>query len=396
MKEAVSLLIIFLVLLATVFLKYQFFLHPNSSVYFLSNSDIMSKAPEFLKKPIPMPYVESYIEYPVLTGLWAAFTGSLSTTARDYFLFNGILLSLFSTLNILLSQRIAQMFFGRETSFFKFLTPSVFLFTFFNWDSLALFFLLAAVYSLGKNKTRAGIFLAGLGFWAKVFPIFCLPAVFLNLMRQRKFVLIASALSGLVVISLVLNLPFYLASRDGWGLFFSFSSKRPPNIDSVWSGIYVITDKVFGPGFYYKKYYEVGINYLSFGLMAAVAGASYLLKIRRKLPINVMVETAFLVSVFLLFSKVYSPQYNLWLAPLLVIIGVNYRKILLYEFLNLLLAWAVFQYFWEVFIAGKIILPFPYFKLTYSLAVLRHLSLIWITLDVWKMSLKESNYEESN
>jgi len=398
MKQVINLVIIFLILVSTVFIKYQFFLHPSKDFYFLSASDIMSKAPEFLRKPVPTPYVDSYIEYPIITGLWASFTGSLSGNAREYFFLNGILLCFFSTLNIILAKSLAKTYFGREISLYSFLTPSVVVFTFFNWEALALFFLLSALYSFGKTKNHSGIFLSTLGFWAKVFPIFCLPAIYLNLMRRKKYVLIASSLAGLIIISLILNLPFYLASHDGWSLFFTFSSKRPPNIDSVWSGIYVVTDKLFGTGFYYKRYYEVLINYVSFGLMLLVGAVYYILKLRRRSEIHVIVDTAFLISIFLILSKVYSPQYNLWIVLLLVVIGVSYKKILLYEMLNVFLTWAVFQYFWQVFIAGRTILPFPFFKLTYLLSVLRHLSLILIAMDLWRISFRRSaiNYEKED
>ena len=396
MKDTIHLIIIFLILVSTVFIKYQFFLHPSKSLYLLSASDIMSKAPEFLRKPVPTPYVDSYIEYPVVIGLWASFTGSLSNNAREFFLLNGILLSIFSTLNILLAKSLAKIYFGREISLYKFLTPSVLVFTFFNWDALALFFLLSSLYTFGKKKIYSGAFLSCLGFWAKVFPVFCLPSVYLSLFKQKKYVLIASSLAGIVIVSLLLNLPFYLASHDGWSLFFTFSSKRPPNIDSVWSGIYVISDKLFGSGFYYKRYYEILINYVTFGLMFLISASYYLLKKYRRLENNIVIDTTFLTSVFLLTSKVYSPQYNLWIVLLLVVVGVNYKKILLFEFLNLLLTWSVFQYFWQAFIAGRTILPFPYFKLTYSLSVLRHLSLILVAVDLWRTSFKlpTTSYEK--
>lgn len=397
MKEILRFILIFLLLVTTVFIKYQFFLHPNSNFYLMSNSDIMSKAPEFLRKPIPIPYVESYIEYPVLTGLWASFVGSLSNSAKEYFFLNGIFLSFFSTLNILLARSITKIYFGKDVGWGRFLMPSLLFFTFFNWDVLALFFLLSALYYSGKSRIYPVIFLAGLGFWSKVFPVLALPAVCLNLLQQKKYLIIFLSLIGLILISLLLNFPFYFASHDGWTLFFTFSSKRPPNIDSVWSGIYVVTDKIFGSGFYYKRYYEIIINYITFGLMFAISAIYYLFKLYKRSISNVVIDTAFLISVFLITSKVYSPQYNLWIVMLLVIIGISHKKIMVYELFNLFLTWAVYQYFWQVFIVGRSILPFPYFKLTFTLSVLRHVSLIMIAVDIWRLSFrKPASYEKSS
>ncbi len=132
--------------------------------------------------------------------------------------------------------------------------------------------------------------------------------------------------------------------------------------------------------------------------MAGLMALYFLLKIIRRSNFNLVIDTTFLICVFLLTSKVYSPQYNLWVVPLFLIIGLNYKKVVLYELFNLLVLWSVFQYFWEFFIAGHAVLSFPYFKLTYIFVVLRHISLLLLTIDVWRLSfLKTVNsYEKTN
>ena len=64
MKNLAIFVLIFLMLVGVVGLKYYFFKHPSPSFFFLSSSDIMLKAKEFLRQPTPVPYAESYIEYP--------------------------------------------------------------------------------------------------------------------------------------------------------------------------------------------------------------------------------------------------------------------------------------------------------------------------------------------
>lgn len=398
MKEFIKLILIFLILVSTVFVKYYFFLHPSKEFFALSNSDIMAKAPEFLRKPAPIPYIQSYIEYPVIIGVWGTIIGYLSSNARDFFFINGILLSLFSTINIFLAQKICEKLSGKCISLFKFLTPSVIFFTFFNWDALAVLLLLLSIYFFLKEKYYISVFFSTFGAWAKLFPVFALLPVFFDFLTKKKLVTIFFGTLIFIIISILINLPFYLGSRDGWALFFTFSSKRPPNIDSVWSGIYVITDKLFGPSFYYKRYYDSWITYISSGLLLVTVAIFYLKKLAGRFNSRVVVDTAFLISAFLLTSKVYSPQYNLWIVLLLIIIGVSYKKIMFFELFNILLTWSVFQYFREVFILGHQILPFPYFKLTYSLSILRHLALLLIAYDIWKLSFtKEAKvYEETS
>jgi|GEM_PF-7010170 hypothetical protein len=385
MSDFTKLLAIFAILLLTVTAKIYFWEHPLKGFYFLSVSDIMMKAPEFVKKPIPVPYAGSYIEYPVVLGMWAAFMGALSKSGNDFFILNGLFLCLFSTFNILLARNISRRFLNRDVSLFYFLAPSVLLFTFFNWDALALLFLLAAILFLSRRIVYLGLPLASLGLWTKIFPGFCLVPAFLIYSRERRFKTLVLPISVVVIISLLLNLPFYLISAKGWALFFSFSSKRPPNIDSIWSIFYVVTDRVFGEGFYLKRYYDLWVNYLSFGLMAGLSIIYFLSKIIRRVNFNLLLDTIYIICVFLLTSKVYSPQYNLWITPLLLIIGLNYKKVMLYELLNFLVLWSVFQYFWGFFIDGQSALTFPYSKLMYVFVALRHLLLILLTIDVWRL-----------
>lgn len=398
MKNIVSLAVIFTIFFVTVLVKLYFFEHPSNVLFFLSTSDIMAKAPEFLKKPVPIPYVQSYIEYPVVLGLWATFIGALSKSGREFFLFNGLFLSFFSTLNVFLARKLSQKYFNRNVSLFMFMAPSVILFNFFNWDSLALLLLLFALYLLSRKIVYVGVVLACLGFWTKIFPGFCLVPAFLTYLKERKIKILFLAAFVILTISLALNLPFYLMFPKGWALFFTFSSNRPPNIDSLWSGLYVLTDRFLGEGFYLKRYYDIWVSYLTFGLMVGLSAAYILLKIVRKSNFNLVIDTAFLICVFLLTSKVYSPQYNLWIVPLLLIMGLSYRKIMLYELFNLVVMWSVFQYFWEFFIAGHAVLTFPYFKLTYVFVVLRHVTLLLLAVDVWRFSFLGSvnKHEKGN
>lgn len=394
MNDSVKFLIIFFILLSCVLIKYNFFLHPNRQFFLLSNSDIMLKAPEFLKKPTPIPYVQSYIEYPALVGIWNTFIAYFSYNARDFFLLNGIFLSFFSAVNIFLAREISRLYFKREITVFKFLTPSVIFFTFYNWDVLAVFFLLSSLLLIFRNNHISASFLASLGFWLKLFPGFVLMSVGFSYLRQRKFFLLLMISLVFVLVSIILNLRFYLLSPQGWGLFFKFSSGRPPNIDSVWSGLYSISDKVFGVSFYYKRYYDQLVNYLSVGLFAILVLYYYLKKIMNHKTVNLIYEVGLVISLLLLTSKVYSPQYNLWVVLLFVVIGVSYKKIIVFEVLNVLLTWVVFQYFQEVYIVGRQILTFPLFKLTYVLTLSRQVMLALLTLEVWRLVFPK--YEKIN
>lgn len=384
MRLFLKFLLIFLILLGVVFAKYYFWQHPSRYFFFLSNTDVMFKATEFLKKPTPFPYLQSYIEYPVVIAVWNTLFAYLSSTGKEFFFLNGIFLSLFSTLNILLSCEVFRIYRQKEVSPFIFLTPSLLFFTFYNWDALAVFFCLGSLVIFLKNRKILGALIATLGFWTKFFPVFSLLPFGFEFIRSRRFGDFVKIISVFGAISVLINFPFYFTSPQGWGVFFNFSSHRPPNLDSLWSGFYVATDRIFGPSFYYKKYYDLIVNWLYLGLFTLGAGFYYLKKIKKDLTVSPVVEVAFFISLFLLTSKVYSPQYNLWLLPLLIILNVNFRFLMIFEIANLVVIWAVFQYLQEVYLSGHQVLSFPLYKVIFIFVLLRHLFLFLLTREVWR------------
>ncbi|MCL5004190.1 MAG: hypothetical protein M1352_02880 [Patescibacteria group bacterium] len=384
MKNLLNFLLIFGLLFLVVAVKYHFFKYPSSSFFFLSNSDIMFKATEFLRLPTPIPYAQSYVEYPVVVGIWGTFLAYLSRNAFWFFFLNGAVLCFFSAISIFLARDIFSVTFGREISLLKFLTPSVWLFTFYNWDALAVFFLLASLYCFVKGRVFFGTLISTLGFWTKIFPIFSLAAELWSLFLKKKPFFIVFSLIIFLALGVTLNVRYAFLNPKGWSVFFDFSAQRPPNIDSVWTAPYLVADKLFGVASPVKGYFGRVINYASFALVVLSFLVYFILKLIRRVPPDLVLDTAFMVGSFVLFSKVYSPQYNLWLIPLFIISGLNYRKILVFDFLNAIVTWGVFQYFREVFILGKTVLSFPYFKLFFSFVVLRHLVLILLAVDLWK------------
>lgn len=384
MKLFIKFAFIFLVLLAVVLSKYYFWQNPNRSFFFLANTDVMFKATEFLKKPTPTPYLQSYIEYPVVIAVWNTLFAYLSPGGKEFFFWNGIFLSLFSTLNIFLAWELARIYGRKNISPFLFLMPSVLFFTFYNWDVLALFFCLAALILFLGNRKILGALAATLGFWTKAFPVFVLLPVVFDLFRSRNFKDLLKIAIVLGTVSLLINSPFYLNSPQGWGVFFKFSSSRPPNLDSLWSGFYVATDRIFGTSFYYKKYYDLAVNWVYISLFILASTIYYIKKIRQNLLVSPIAESAFFIALFLLTSKVYSPQYNLWLVPFLIILRVNFWLTLVFELSNLVVVWGVFQYLQEVYLFGHQILSFPLYKVIFLFVLLRHIFLFLITKSVWK------------
>ncbi|MFP5281993.1 MAG: hypothetical protein ACLGIF_00910, partial [Actinomycetes bacterium] len=147
----------------------------------------------------------------------------------------------------------------------------------------------------------------GLGTAAKLYPGFLLGPLLLLCLRSGQLrpygrTLAAAALSWSAV-----NLPVLVLAPEAWSYFWSYNADRAGDFGSIW---YVFSLA----GFPVPE-----LNALSGALFvaacAAIAGIILLAPRRPRFG-----AVAFLVvAAFLMTNKVYSPQYVLWLLPLLVL-----------------------------------------------------------------------------
>jgi uncharacterized membrane protein len=182
-----------------------------------------------------------------------------------------------------------------------------------NWDLFAV-----ALTSLGCMfwaRRRPGLAgaLLGLAIAAKLYPLFLLGPLFLLCLRAQRLRPFAVLLGAAVVSWSAVNLPVLLLAPDAWMHFWTFNAERGPDLGSLW---YVLT----------LAGYQVGqVNLLSNGLflLGCVGIAALILLAPRRPRFG---QVAFLVVLaFLMSGKVYSPQYVLWLVPLLVLARPRWR-----------------------------------------------------------------------
>jgi len=259
-----------------------------------------------------VPYVDHPVEYPVLTGLqmWVGqqLVQPLDADARPvaYFHVSSLLNAAF-VLGVLALLAAAGL--PRERLLWWALAPTLALHAFLNWDPLAVLFLVAAIVAhLRGNDTAAGI-AAGLGTAAKLIPGVVVPVIVLARLAQgRRRDALRHGLAFLGSWALV-NLPVALVAPEGWGRFFQLNRDRPPDWDSLW----FLAEQALGTSV------ESYVNTASAALL--VAGAVVILAVgtRRRDPSQWWSLALPLLVWFLLTNKVYSPQYSLWLIPLLAL-----------------------------------------------------------------------------
>jgi len=246
------------------------------------------------------------VEYPPLTGIVMYATSFLvqhnGDQYRKYFDVNAILLSILFIAVVLLLKRMRP-----DLWYLLPLAPVVIASLFINWDMWAVLPALGAIYYFDKGNNRKSAILLGIGTAVKFYPIVLALPVLLIFWRRRE---LRGAVNYLLITSgtwLVINLPFILTTPTGWYRFFKLNSERGADWGSIWHALYI-----FG----------LRVDHLNlFSILLFLVGASFfaLFVIGIK-EIPSLAQISFLiVAIFVTASKVYSPQYILWLTPLAIL-----------------------------------------------------------------------------
>lgn len=308
------------------------------------------------------PYVSKMLEYPVLSGLLIQATGYFSFGSRAiYYFLSALVLILCAVGTTWILYRTASEQERKRILQFWIFTPSMFLFLVYNWDMFAILFTVTAFYFMRKKQWRLAAFFIACGFSAKFFPIiYLVPLLFVVKPIYEKI----KVLGVFCVTALAINLPFIIFNFDGWFYFFKFNSERNSNPDSIWT----IFRFIFG---------EIGIlniNLISFALFVG----TFLVVLWRYRNLDILKLCFAGTILFLLFNKVFSPQYILWLLPFFVLVHPP-RKIWFYilEFSNAISLFAILPWY----LLGHDIF---YFYLAMPFVILRHIGLVCIFLRVLK------------
>ena len=246
------------------------------------------------------------VEYPVVTGavMWALakVTPQGGDSAKDYFNINIFFIALLLIATALFIYQIKP-----EFTYLYLLAPAGIASLYINWDLWAIISMVASIYWFDRKKLNLSALSLGISISTKFMPIFLLfPMAFIFLRRGQlkgflKYLIISS------ITFAAINLPVYLTTPDGWMRFYKLNLSRGPDWGSLWYALTSLNIKI------------ANLNYLSILMLLAgfAAIAIYILELRN---IPSLASLSFIVlATVMCTSKVYSPQYVLWLIPLAVI-----------------------------------------------------------------------------
>jgi uncharacterized membrane protein len=273
------------------------------------------------------------IEYPVLTGLFMWASSAPVDNADDWVKVSALLLAPFALWVAYLLTLMA----GRRALLWA-AAPALILYSFHNWDLLVVAASVTGIWLWWKRRFGWAAVLFGIGAALKMYPIVFLAPLVLERWwaRDRKGAVVAGG-AGLATV-VAINLPFALANGDGWFATYLFHKERFPNFDSIWW--------LGWPQWTPDQFNRVTtILLIGTGLFCLGVG---IYEARRRDGIYPFLEVCgALLATFLLWNKVHSPQYTLWLLPFFVLLRVNVLWWAAYALADLAVYTGVFRFFYD-------------------------------------------------
>ena len=245
---------------------------------------------------------DNSVEYPVLTGLVMYATSFVANSPVSYFNINIFFLALLLIATVIIARKIRPQF-----AYLIPVAPAMIASLYINWDLWAIATMMLAIYWFDRKKYLLSALAIGVSISTKFLPIFLLIPIVFILWRKGSLAELVKYISITVVTWLAINLPFALTTPAGWWRFYKLNLERGPDWGSIWLALQQLGLNLNN------------LNYLSILLLLiALAAVAVLLFEMKYIPTLASVSFFVLASVMLA-SKVYSPQYVLWLTPLAVI-----------------------------------------------------------------------------
>ena len=273
------------------------------------------------------------IEYPPVIGIGNWLISFFIPTDNSYKIFfdiNAVIIVLLFLITAFVVRKIKP-----EYPYLFPAAPAVIASLFINWDIWAVITALLAIYYFDQKKYEQSAIALGVSIATKFFPVVLLLPIAIIFYRRRQIKQLAKYLFTCLLFWSAINLPIALLYFDGWWRFFKLNLERGEDFGSIWYALSLLDISIL----------KVNLIYIIISVTLFALFAKYLWQLSQT-PTLAQVAL-FALVIFTTFSKVYSPQYILWLTPLAVIALQNSRQLItfwLWQTTEIIYHLAIWQY----------------------------------------------------
>ena len=302
------------------------------------------------KNDWPFTSDDNSVEYPVVTAMVMYATSFVANSPASYFNVNIFFLILLLIATVVVVRKIRP-----EFAYLVPVAPAMIASLYINWDLWAIATMMLAIYWFDRKKYLHSALIMGLSISTKFLPVFLLIPIAFILWRDDKLKELIKYVGVVAATWIALNLPFALTTPIGWWRFYKLNLERGADWGSLWLALQQLGISL------------TNLNYLSILLLLiALTSVAIVLFELKYTPTLASVAFIVLASVMVA-SKVYSPQYVLWLTPLAAIALTNKKDLhafWLWQATEIMYHVAIWQHIASVTDAKFGLGPTPYAILT--------------------------------
>ena len=262
------------------------------------------------KNAWPFTSDDNSVEYPVVTAMVMYVTSFVANSPVSYFNVNIFFLILLFVATVLLVRKIRP-----EFAYLVPVAPAMIASLYINWDLWAIATMMLAIYWFDRKQYLHSSLVMGVSISTKFLPIFLLIPIAFILWRDAKVRELVKYVAVVAGTWVAINVPFALTTPTGWWRFYKLNLERGADWGSFWLALQQL-------GFSLTN-----LNYLSILLLLIALTTVALLLFELKYTPTLAAVAFIVLASVMLASKVYSPQYVLWLTPLAAIALTNKKDL---------------------------------------------------------------------
>lgn len=345
-----------------------------------------ARAPKFRTEPYRpfsangVAYRDNNFEYPPFTGLVVSTASKLAPSGNGlaFVRLNMLALSGFAFLG---AAALAFVLRSRRVLLYTAM-PAMSAYAYLNWDLLAVGLTALGLAAFTRRRDMLAGSALGLAAAAKLFPAFFVPVLILARLRESRSAerfesgsswrLLAGAAAAFTTPNLIV---LKLAGFEGWSFPWKFHLDRGPNIETHWAIVrHHMSRLTDGENFWAGNGFVELAGRVSLLVMltalAFIVGREWRRSTFRPLTVCLAVSV-----VLLLTSIVYSPQYSLWLLPLLALVQLPWKPIVAYAIADMFVLGSI----WSFFLHHSTYEGSPYMILQVAV-LLRYAALVYLLI----------------